>query len=175
MIMHLLAVVLAMFVPQDAVDRLKVEAVLDGHRLLDDEGAREHIAAAAAASIFSGADPAVLLVIARRESGFQAGVRYRERSGGLSCGVIQARADTEADCTRLRTSLVYGYYKGGLVLRAWRAHPRCRGNLTCGLIGYGGGAPLLDLCRANPRSRGCVVAAQRAARARRIRDQSPES
>lgn len=142
MLLDLIVSVFAMLVSPDAARELVVTAP----QYLNEGTARQHLAAAVTAGFVTGEDASVLLAIARGESNYRADVLMVERSGALSCGVVQATAINLADCKRLRASLLAGYLAGARQLRNWRTHANCRGNLACGLAGYAGGWRMIELC-----------------------------
>lgn len=142
MLLDLIVSFVAMFVTPDAARGLSSTAPA----YLDEDSARQHLAAAVVAGVVTGEDSSVLLAIARGESNYRVDVLMVERSGALSCGVMQATAINRDDCTRLRSSLLAGYLAGARQLRAWRTHARCRGNLAYGLAGYAGGWRMVELC-----------------------------
>lgn len=166
MLLEAMAALLAWLAEPADVERLRSVAP----RYLTSDQAREHLGAARAAELATGQDHAVLLAIARGESNYRADVVFVERSGALSCGVAQATGRGLADCRRLRSSLAAGYLAGAELLGRWRAHPRCRGSIACGLAGYAGGLPYLNACAdGRTTTGGCRTTSERLGLAAAIR------
>jgi hypothetical protein len=164
----ILAALLAILATDLDVERLRASAP----QYLTSDQARAHLGAARAGGLLADEDPYLLLATALRESNYRANVVYREASGALSCGVVQAPGLTWADCRHQMTSLAYGYLSGAQHLANWRANARCRGSTACALGGYAGGYPYLDACghsTAGP----CGTATKRMALADAIRGPAP--
>lgn len=141
---HLIVALLQLLVAPAAAERLRAQAPTDRHMTIDQ--AREHLASAAVAQLITGERAHTLLAIARGESEYTVDAFFRERSGALSCGVVQATARDQAHCDLMRRDLLEGYLVGAELLRSWRLSPRCRGSSACALAGYAGGWAMVEAC-----------------------------
>lgn len=167
MIDQIVPLFLALFVSDADAEGLRKTAPED----LTLEQAREHTRWARVAGAVHGIDGDLLLATAYRESHYTQSVTFREKSGSLSCGVVQSTGKDRADCDRLNGSLLAGYMGGAAALR--RNIDFCNGDVHCALSWYAGGGTFVKNCRERPQEfkRQCAIPGNRIRRARRIKEE----
>ena len=166
MLLDIIVAFVVTLVSPDAAQGLAATAP----QYLDEEAARQHLAAAVVAGTLTRTKPETLLSIAWHESHY----KYTEitlepphpvtRQTRWSCGVMTPEPITDRRaCEETASNLVAGYLAGALHLRAWL--DVCRDHSGCALLGYAGAAT--HDC-ATTMTKACVAAREFATRSRWI-------
>jgi len=156
MLLDLIVSFVAMFVTPDAARGLSSTAPA----YIDEDSARQHLAAAVVAGVMTKTKPETLLAIAWHESRYKYDAITREppdpvtRQARWSCGVLTPEPITDRRaCEVIAGSLARGYLAGARHLRAWL--DACGDHSGCALLGFAGAAT--HDC-ANSPTRACVAA-----------------
>jgi hypothetical protein len=141
MLLDLIVFFVVLFVTPDAARGLSSTAPA----YLDEDSARQHLAAAVVAGLMTRTKPETLLAISWHESRYKYDVITSEppdpRTGQArwSCGVLTPEPITDRQaCEEIRSNLALGYLVGARHLRAWL--DVCRDHSGCALLGYAGAA-----------------------------------
>ena len=156
MLLDLIVSIVALFVSPDAARGL----VSTAPRYLNEETARQHLAAAVVVAMWTRTKPKTSLSIAWHESRYMHTAITREPPHPVtgqarwSCGVMTPEPITDRKaCEVIAGNLVSGYLAGAQHLRAWL--DVCRGHEGCALLGYAGAAT--HDC-ASEMTRACIAA-----------------